>query len=394
MARRFEIVVLGATGFSGKLVAEYLARIANLRWAIAGRSRDKLEQVRTGLATIDPALAELPLVIADTDDVVSVEAMVADTQVMCTTVGPYRKYGAKVAHSCARSGTHYCDITGEVAFMRASIDDNHAAAEASGARLVHACGFDSVPFDLGVYLLRERARELDQQLAWARSLVAVRGRGAPGGVESAIAMIQDARRDVGLRRLSANPYALDPDRSRRGPDGPDQVGVRYDDTVKQWTAPFVMAMINTRVVRRSAALLGYGDGFRYSEAMGFGEGAGGFAKSLGMTVGLGMFAALALFRPAHRLLRQIVHGERPRTGFYRIQIKGETTAGTALAALVAGTGDAGCEPTAMMLGEAALSLARDALPARGGVLTPASAFGHHLIERVRRGGMTLELATV
>jgi short subunit dehydrogenase-like uncharacterized protein len=305
---------------------------------------------------------------------------------VCTTVGPYRKYGTRLVQACARTGTHYCDITGEVPFIRASIDDNHEVAQRTGARIVHACGFDSIPSDLGVLLLYERARE---PLAWAKALFTLRGRGAPGGVDSALALIQDARRDRELRRVSANAYALDPDpRRRRDARDRDQLGVRFDRDLEQWTAPFVMALINTRVVRRSAALLGYGSEFRYEEAMGFGRGPAGLVKASAVTGGLGLFVAMANFRPAHPILRRFVSAEREREGFYRVDLIGQTESGRRLEVHLAGLGDAGCEPTAMMLAESALSLARDDL-SRVGVLTPATAMGTNLVERLRRGGMTI-----
>ncbi len=391
--RDLDVLVFGATGFSGKLVAQYLARRAGVgvRWGLAGRDRVKLEGVRRELAAIDPRLVDVPIVQADVGDRASLEAIAQRARVVCTTVGPYRKYGTELVAACARFGTHYCDLTGEVPFMRASIEANHSIAESSGARIVHACGFDSIPSDLGTMLLWDHARTaFGEDLAWVGGYVTLQGRGAPGGVESALGLIQDARRDPGVRKLSADPYALVEDRDRHGPPIADRLGVRFDRELDEWTGPFVMSIINTRVVRRSAAITGYGSGFVYEEAMSFGRGFSGFAKATGMAAGVGMFVMMAYFPMLHGLVRRFAHAESTRRGSYRVRLLGRTVSGRKIEAHAAGDGDPGCEPTAMMLAESALCLALDDLTTHPcGVLTPATAMGSHLAARVRGGGMGL-----
>ena len=387
--RSLDVILYGASSFTGVLVAEYLARTRDpsFTWALAGRDRAKLEAVRARLGT---RFANLPILVADAGDRAALDKLVAQTRVICTTVGPYRRYGEPLVDACARAGTQYCDITGEVPFIRGSIDRNHATAQASGARIVHACGFDSIPSDLGVQLLRDAALAHGEELVSAKGFVRFAGVGAPGGVESALALIHDARRDRALRKLSANPTALDPDPTRRGRNA-DQLGARFDRELGEWTGPFVMAMVNTRVVRRSAALAGYAPEFTYDEAMNLGGGAGGLLKSLAVSAAMGVFVAFAYFTPTQRLLRRLVRPSAPRKGHYEFRFLGTTTAGRRLEARMAGDGDPGCEPTALMLAEAAVALARGETTDRAGVLTPATAFDGRLAERLRRGGIAFEL---
>jgi short subunit dehydrogenase-like uncharacterized protein len=397
--RNYDLVLFGATGFTGTLLAEYFAAHGkSLRWAIAGRSKDKLEAVKAKLGL------DVPVLVADSFDEAALEALVPQTRVVCTTVGPYAKYGKKLAHACARHGTHYCDITGEVPFVRASIDDNHDLARESRARIVHCCGFDSIPFDLGVHMLWARAHERGETLAWAKGFAGKsRGKFSGGTVASMLNLFEDASRDRGVLHLMANPYALDPARGKKGPDGPDQLGVRFDRDLGSWTGPFLMAAVNTRVVRRSNALLdhAYGEDFRYSEAMSFGKGARGAMMAAGIAAGLGASVAAASSTPLRRFLAERLPqpGEGPTkeerdNGFFEVHLIGETEPGRArLRGFVKGTSDPGYGETAKMLGESALCLAEDedALPKRYGVLTPASSMGMRLVERLRAAGMTWDV---
>lgn len=393
--RDYELILYGASSFTGVLVAEYFARTQpSLTWALAGRDRAKLEAVRERIAKIDPRLSAMPVIVADAGDRAALDVLATRTRVVCTTVGPYRRWGMPLVEACARNGTHYTDITGEVPFMRESIDRNHAIAEASGAKIVHACGFDSIPSDFGVRVLREQALARGDELAWAKGFVKFSGVGAPGGVESAIALIQDARNDRALRRIAANPHVLEPSsdtpKGKRGRTT-DQLGPRFDRDLDQWTGPFVMAMVNTRVVRRSAALAGYDRAFRYEESMNLGRGPSGLLKSLGVSAAIGAFLAAASFPPAHRLLRRMVRPSAPRDGHYEVRLLGRTTAGHDLVVRIAGSGDPGCEPTAILLGESALALARGHTTSRAGVLTPATAFDGTLVDRLRAAGITFEI---
>jgi short subunit dehydrogenase-like uncharacterized protein len=404
--RELDIVLFGATGFTGKLVAEYLAgRVEKPhRWAIAGRNRAKLEAVKKDLVALDARLAELPIIIADGHDDASLDALVPRTRVVCTTVGPYGQHGRRLAAACARSGTHYCDITGEVPFIRHSIDDNHAKAVETKARIVHCCGFDSIPSDLGVHILWDHAKKQGGSLAWAKCFVGeMRGTASGGTAATMLAIIEEATRDPRVRKLLGNPHALDPEVPRgrkRDPFEADVRGVSFDADIDRWTAPFVMASINTRIVRRSNALLGYGDGFRYREAMSLPKGPKGLVAASLVSAGTTCFAIGAALPPTRALLARFVlpkAGEGPskeardRGHFtFRLVAEGIGEGGGALraTATVKGTSDPGYGETAKMLGESALCLAEDALEPRFGVLTPATAMGMHLVERLRAAGMT------
>ncbi len=408
MPRAYDVVLFGATGFTGKLVAEYLARehASSLRWALAGRSREKLEAVRGELAKIAPTLGTLDLAIADSADDGALAAIAKSTRVVCTTVGPYMTRGMPLARACAAHGTSYCDLTGEVPFVRSSIDENHARAQETGARIVHCAGFDSIPSDLGVLLLHEAFRARGKQLASAAFYCGPMKGGFSGGtIASMMEMLEGAGRDGEMRRLMGDPYALLPDRTKdRGPDGADQRDVRFEARIGQWTGPFVMAGINTRVVRRSNALadFAYGKGFAYREAMSFGRGPAGFARAAATTAALGGFVGVASLAVGRKALAPLLPspGEGPSkeardAGFFKIRIVGEGD-GMRMDAQVDGTSDPGYGETAKMLGEAAVCLAKDddALPQRHGVLTPATGMGMHLVERLRAAGMTLETREV
>jgi short subunit dehydrogenase-like uncharacterized protein len=396
-ARPYDVVLFGATGFTGKLVAEYLAkqaRAGRVKWAIAGRSRDKLEAVKRELAL------DVPVLVADADDAHSLDALVPEGRVVCTTVGPYDRYGKKLVEACTRHGTHYCDITGEVPFVRWSIDTCHARAAGGRTRIVHCCGFDSIPFDLGVHMLFAHAKK---KLAWAKGFVGeLKGGSFSGGtLASMMNLAEEMTRDRAVRRLVANPHALDPDPSgqKDGDRDRDQTGVRFDRDLGRWTAPFLMAQVNTRIVRRSNALLHYGDTFRYAEAMSTPPGPRGMVMAAGVTVAMGAFVAVATVPRARRLLARRLPkpGEGPsrearEKGSFKVRVLAETESGERLAGRVEGHADPGYGETAKMLGESALCLARGeddaSLPDRFGVLTPASAMGMRLVERLRAAGIT------
>jgi short subunit dehydrogenase-like uncharacterized protein len=408
-ARTFDIVLFGATGFTGKLVAEYLLLHAphDVRWALAGRNRAKLEAVKAELAVLDPRAKSLSIVLADTGDEASLEELARSARVVCTTVGPYMKYGRALVSACALHGAHYCDLTGEVPFMRESIDRNDARARESGARIVHACGFDSIPSDLGALMMHDHAkRTWGEDLAWDKMFAGETSGGFSGGtIATMFELLRQAKKDKAMRRLLGNPYALDPrDGGSRGPDGGDARGVRWDDDLHMWTGPFLMASTNTRVVRRSNALLdhAYGPSFRYSEAMSFGRGPKGFAMATAVTAGLGAFFLAATVTPTRKLLERTMlpaPGEGPSKeardrGFFVVRHIAETTGGHRITGRVEGKSDPGYGETAKMLGESALCLALDEkeLPARAGVLTPATAMGMRLVERLRAARMVFEVS--
>lgn len=406
MNRDLDIVLFGATGFTGKLVAEYLAMHAppEVRVALAGRNPGKLETVR---AQLSPRASSWPLLVADSADPASLAAVVSRAHVVITTVGPYAKLGMGVVEACANHGTHYVDLTGEVQFIRDSIDRFDARAKQTGARIVHCCGFDSIPSDLGVWTLHEHLerRGRGQKLARTTLVVEAASGGFSGGtIASLLNALEEARTDRARRKMMADPYGLSPDRAAEpdlGREG-DLMTMRFDPFVDRWVAPFVMAAINTRVVRRSNALLGhaYGRRFRYSEVTGFRRGLKGLVSAAGLTGAMGAFLAAVsndATRPlVERWLPKSGDGPTPeaiRNGFFRLRIFAETEGGERLRCLVVGQRDPGYGETSKMLSEAALTLVLDAsrLPERVGVLTPASAMGGLLRDRLVAAGMTFAI---
>jgi short subunit dehydrogenase-like uncharacterized protein len=398
--RELDLVLFGATGFTGQLVAEYLVgRRAGVRWALGGRSREKLERVRAGLAALDPAARELPLVIGDSADRAAMDDVARRAKVVCTTVGPYDRYGATLVAACAEAGTAYCDLTGETPFMRRMIDRHHARAAQTGARIVHACGFDSIPSDLGVLMVHDELARRGDALAVAHFRLVRGSGGVSGGTVASMMTIAENVRDPVVRRAMGDPYALDPDDGARGPDGRDPLLPGRDEGGR-FTAPFVMGPANTRVVRRSNALLGYpyGRDFRYDEAIDTGRGLRGAGRaaavSAGLVLGLAVIASPAGRRLAGRFLPAPGEGpdrETRQRGRFRVEIRAVGRSGARVVGVVAGDLDPGYGQTAVMLGETALALAADGLPERGGVLTPASALGMPLVERLRSAGMTFRV---
>ena len=403
--REFDVVVYGATGFTGQLVAEYLlGRYGigdDLRWAVAGRSEEKLRRMRRELG---PAAEQLPMIVADSTDEDAVGELASRTRVVLTTVGPYALYGSNLVAACVEHGTDYCDLAGEAQWIRKMIDTHHERAQATGARIVHCCGFDSIPMDIGVYFLQEEARA--HHGAYCESIAlyvkATKGTMSGGTMASMSNIIQEAKRDRSIARILADPYALNPPGERQGPDSGDQQDVRFDEDVNSWTAPFVMAGINTRIVRRSNALAGYpyGRGFRYREATLTGPGTGGRIKGAMLAATLGALVLGMSAGPTRALLQKFVlpePGEGPsreqqESGFFSLMQVGKLPDGTVMRTRIAGDRDPGYGSTSKMLSESAVCLAKDELATGGGVWTPASAMGAPLLERLRRNaGLTFEV---
>jgi short subunit dehydrogenase-like uncharacterized protein len=401
--RPSDLVLFGATGFVGRLTAAHLAghAPAGTRIALAGRSRSRLEQVR---ATLPGAAQDWPLLEADTGDPASLSALAGSTRALVTTVGPYARYGLPVVEACARAGTHYADLTGEVLFVRDAIDSCDSLARKTGARIVHAAGYDSIPSDLATLLLAQRAAEDDAGgLADVRLVATLRGGLSGGTVDSMRAQVEAVRRDPARRRVLGDPYALSPDRDAEpGTRQPRDAAPPGRTPDGRWTAPFVMASFNTRIVRRSNALQGwaYGRSMRYGEAMGCGRGPAGALTAGGVTAGLAGTLAAMSFPPTRALLDRVLPapgtgpGEETRArGWFRMSVDATTESGRRYRATAAGQGDPGYAATAVMLGETALSLALDGdrLPDRAGSLTPATALGGVLVERLRAAGHTYEV---
>jgi short subunit dehydrogenase-like uncharacterized protein len=408
MAREFDVILWGATGFTGQLVAEYLFQKygvgGELSWAIAGRNRDKLGEVAKQAA--GNQAEDIAVIVADTTDAEAIDAMVQRTAVVCTTVGPYALYGTVLVEACAKHGTHCCDLTGEVQWMVKTIEQFQTAAEASGAKIVHTCGFDSIPSDMGVYYLQQQMqKQFGQYAAEVKYRVGDTVGGVSGGtIASMMNMMEEARVDPGITEILKDPYSLNPPNMPRGEDGQDQIGALYDLDFMQWTGPFVMAGINTRVVRRSNALMkyAYGQDFRYSEAMLMGNGPAGYMKAVALSGMSGIMMLGAAFSPTRSLLKKVVPkpGEGPsrdaiENGYFKIELFGKDKAEPAnsIKVQVNGVGDPGYGATSKMLAECAVCLAKDDLPDSGGVLTPSVAMGDHLLARLQKNaGMTFETA--
>ena len=403
--KEFDIVVYGATGFTGSLVAEYLLERygcdRELRWAVAGRSQAKLDALKTQLGE---GAASLDIVVADSADRAALTEMANRTRVVITTVGPYALYGSALVAACVEAGTDYCDLAGEVQWIRRMIDRHHERAGETGARIVHCCGFDSIPMDMGVYFLQREARQRFDAYCENIALFvkATQGSASGGTLASMINIIREARRDREVARILANPYALNPAGERKGPDGRDQQKVAFDDDAGCWTAPFVMAGVNTRVVRRSHALAGfpYGRDFRYREAVMTGTGVAGWTKGSLMTLALGGLVLGISFSPTRRLLQKFFlpsPGEGPgpearEAGFFNLMQIGRLPDGTTIRSRITGDRDPGYGSTSKMLAESAVCLAKDEPASPGGVLTPAAAMGDALLDRLRdNAGLTFDV---
>lgn len=404
-AREFDVIVWGATGFTGALVAAYLARQygvgKDLRWAIAGRSTARLEELRLSLG--DEAAA-LPLFTADSFDADALAELAGKTRVVLTTVGPYALYGSELVAACVEAGTDYCDLAGEVQWIRKMIDQHHERAGETGARIVHCCGFDSVPMDIGVWFLQEEAQRRHGQYCESIALYvkATKGAASGGTLASMANIVEEARHDRSVAKVMIAPYSLNPEGERDGPDRRDQQNVAYDEDAQAWTAPFVMAGVNTKVVRRSHALAGfpYGREFRYREVMLTGSGASGWLKGATVTAGLGAFVLGMSLGPTRKALQSFVlpkPGEGPdpelqQAGFFNLMQIGHLPDGTVMKTRITGDQDPGYGSTSKMLSECAVCLAQDELDAGGGVLTPAAAMAQPLLERLRNNaGLSFEV---
>lgn len=404
--REFDIIVWGATGFTGQLVAEYLVGqyglAGDLNWAIAGRNQEKLEEVRRSILG-DKDVDKLPIILANADDPKSIEDLAALSKVICTTVGPYALHGTSLVEACVNAGTDYCDLAGEVQWMAKIIEQYQDAANTSGARIVHTCGFDSIPSDMGTWFLQQAMIEKHGAPA-----IQVKGRvgktsgAASGGtIASMLNMMDEAKGNAFVQQAMENPYSLYPLDAQPGNDESDQTDARYDSDFSRWTAPFIMAAINARVVRRSNALMGFpwSKAFRYDESLLtdsrlIAKGAA-LATSAGMrSLGFGPFRKLA-----ERVLPK--PGEGPsksarEAGHYEIFFHGRHAEDSAknMRARVTGDMDPGYGSTSKMLAESAVCLAKDKPLTGGGVWTPSSAMGEHLRARLEdNAGLTFKILT-
>jgi short subunit dehydrogenase-like uncharacterized protein len=413
--RPLDLVLFGATGFTGRLVADHLAgSVAGtsggakqpLRWGLAGRDLARLEALAAELRRDHPTAPIPELLRADAAARADMDALAQRARVVCTTAGPFARHGSELVAACADAGTDYCDITGEVQWVRAMIDAHHDRAVATGARIVHFCGFDSIPSDLGTWALQQ---EMIARFGGpAHSVTNYVGRfkgGVSGGTfASMIEFAKAASADRELARKVARPYALNPDPAHRGPDGHDARGIGYDRSAGLLTMPFVMALTNARAVRRAHALAGFpwGEDFRYNEVASAPASPSGLLRALLMTGGLGA-ALVAASSPRLRPLlerRMPKPGEGPseaerNAGSFRMKLVGRRGEHQ-LTYQVGDDRDPGYGSTCKMLGQSALCLAFDSIPeappaAKGGCLTPSIAMGASLLRRLRQNGLTFDV---
>lgn len=385
--REFDVVVYGASGFTGRLVAEYLAHGGadpGVRWAMAGRNAAKLEQVRDAIA----APATTPLLVADADDPEALATLAGRARVVITTVGPYQLYGAPLIAACVTAGTDYVDLCGEPLFMRQIIDAHGKHAAQTGCRLVFSCGFDSVPFDFGVWFLQQAAQErfgapCSRVRGRVRSMV---GSFSGGTAASLKATLNAIRQDRSLVSRLADPFALTPGFS--GPEQPAGNQPLEDPDLGVWLAPFVMAPINTKNVHRSNMLLGhaYGRDFTYNEMMVAGEGEAGKATALAMT------KAKPLTGPGTPKPGEGPGKEEREAGSYELLFIGSGPNGERLSATVTGDRDPGYGSTSRMIAQCAQSLLADVPNTPGGIYTPAAIFDTRLLTRLQeRAGLSFSL---
>lgn len=407
--REFDVIVWGASGFTGRLVAEHLLSTyganGTVHWAIGGRNQEKLETVRESLGK---QAKNIDIVIADSHDQKSLAALAKRTRVVATTVGPYSRYGNELIAACARHGTHYCDLAGEVPWIRRMIDAHNGTAKRSGAIIVNCCGFDSIPSDIGVWFMQREAQErFGQPLQRIHFCLRSASGGMSGGTAASMFDVaEQARKDRRCAKLLANPYALNPRDRADGNDRGDPLGFSRDGLLDVWVAPFMMASINTRIVRRSNALLGdaYGRDFRYAEFIATGDGIGAMIKAAAVAGGMASLMVGAALGPTRTLLKRFVFpapGDGPdeqarATGYFNIELAGITKEGQILRGSVHGDRDPGYGCTSRMLGESAVCLSRMRVKAGaepGGFSTPAAALGDALLERLQRNaGVTFTIS--
>ncbi|WP_040161470.1 saccharopine dehydrogenase family protein [Nigerium massiliense] len=393
-SRAHDVVLFGATGFVGKLIAQHLAETAGdgVRIALAGRDRAKLLAVR---GSLPGQAAQWPLVEADARDEASLAALAESTRVVLTTVGPYLTSGYGLAKACAEAGTHYADLTGEVLFVRRTVAELHETARRTGARIVHSCGFDSMPSDLAVWLTARAAADADagsltRTTTYVRTL---RGAVSGGTVASGVGIMDAVDADPALGPVAGDPNALLPEGAPRLTS--DRVLLEKDAERKHWCVPFFMGGFNRQIVNRSNALAGYayGRAFSYREMHDLGGGPAGLARAVGLATGSSIGRAALGFGPTRAALDRVLPGsgdgpseKTMANGKVELEVIADTTTGDRFVTTAAVDKDPGYTGTAIMIGQAALALAQDELPGEGGVLTPATALGGLLVERLRAHG--------
>lgn len=401
--KKYDVVLYGASGFVGRQTVAYFAQYAqaqgrSLRWAVAGRSAEKLAAVKAacGDGTINAGV-----VVADAQDAAALDALARDATVVLSTAGPFALYGSELVAACVKHGTHYVDITGETPWVRQLIDRHHAAAAKSGTRIIPFCGFDSIPSDIGTWLLTQAMQQqFGERCQSVKASFSVRG-GLNGGTLASVLNIMGS----GQAKSFADPFLLNPQGGRpvNVAAHRDPIGPHKDSDFQTWLAPFFMGPINTRVVRRSAALLGYGDDFHYQEYLRMGSGLLSAAAATSLSMGMATSQLALSLRPVRAMAKLLAPGpgEGPsersmNQGSFRCDLIGKSAQGHTVRATIADKGDPGNRATTKMVCESALCLAlnQDQLPGGkswGGILTPASGLGEVLVARLRNASMTLDV---
>jgi len=406
-----DLIVFGATGFTGKLVVEYLIKNYGLEnqkftWAIAGRDKAKLEELKQSFILIDPLFAKIDSFVADSFNSKSLDILTSSCRVIITTVGPYIEYGLPLVESCVKNHTDYCDLTGEVPFIRESIDLFHEKAKKNKCRIIHSCGFDSIPSDLGVLLLQKNSLEkfnkvCDDINLYVRS---IKGGLSGGTISSMIKIIKYISSHPEKRRIITSPFSLNPmDKIKNNVQQPVLKSIRWDSAFKKWTCPFLMSGINTRVVRRTNAIaeFSYGENFKYNEVSSFNKGLNGFLKAFTMLMTLVFLQFSLRSNLLMWILRKIIFpkpGDGPskykmQNGFFKLKIIGSINKIRKNSVTVIGDSDPGYSATSKMLTESAISilLNENLIPKKYGVLTPASGIGLVLIERLKGKGISFKV---
>ena len=398
MSKEFDIIIWGATGFTGRLVAEYIFKnysSEKLNWAIAGRDKKKLINVRDEIAD-----ENIPIIIADSFDEVSLTKMTQKTKVICSTVGPYSKYGSLLVKSCIKTNTHYCDLAGEAQWIRKIVDTYHQEAKNQKTRIVNSCGFDSIPSDIGVYFIHKNLPDVNIKLDKISMRVSgFKGSLSGGTYASMNNIITEASKDPLIRKILTNPYGLNPEGQRSGPDKRDLNKVKYDEDSKSWIAPFMMAGINTKIVRRSNALsnYSYGKNFTYDESIMTGDGFRGRIRAI-----ISVLPLIFLSAKPGSLLKRIFNfftpkpGQGPNenereNGYYSMRFYIRYNDKSRALVRVTGDRDPGYGSTSKMLAESAICLSKDSLKDTYGVITPSIAMGDQILDRLQaKAGLTFK----
>ena len=404
---QFDLIVFGATSFVGEILCQYLTSEygvdGDVKWAAAGRSQSKLEKLRKGLGS---AAKTLPLLTANATEEIELKALCEQTKVIISTVGPYALYGESLVKMCVETGTDYCDLSGEVQWVKSMVTRYQSKALESGARIVHCCGFDSIPSDMGVWYLQQQAQQQFGVVATdiRMRVKGMRGVASGGTIASIINLTKEAVKSKDLRKELANPFSICPSDHNFKMCQRNVITPEYDVESGRWAAPFIMAGVNTRVVHRSNFLSGkaYGDNFKYDESMLMGKGIKGRIRASGFVVGLGVFLVGVVIKPTRWIMENYMlpkPGEGPslsaqKKGFYDIRFIGKTEKGQIIKTKVTGDCDPGYASTSKMLGQAGLSLAFDISKEEkgGGFWTTATVFDQRFIDRlVSKAGLEFEI---